>query len=140
MFDVWKTSFLQVERPYPQQIPLTCGIQVTDVRGCNVCFLGETIWHFSTRLSKQLATDRVSQIFKCLQNFKQCESLCSPYCFNIFDRASTSFKLTPVIESILMGEPNLKHKTVPCKFKTSFIAFAAFLCGYYKFNFVLCVL
>ena len=36
--------------------------------GCNACYVGETVWHFSMRVKEHLASDRASRIFKHLQN------------------------------------------------------------------------
>ena len=32
--------------------------------GCNNCYVGETCWHFSTRVREHLVNDRASHIFK----------------------------------------------------------------------------
>ena len=45
--------------------------------GCNACYVGETTWHFSTRLREHLVTDKTSHIFKHLQNSEHCRALCS---------------------------------------------------------------
>ena len=38
--------------------------------GCNARYVGETVWHFYSRVKKHLASDRASHIFKLLQNSK----------------------------------------------------------------------
>lgn len=59
----------------------------------NASYVGETVRHFSTRVKEHLASDRVSQIFKHLQNSEHCRSWCSADCFHVLDHASTSFQL-----------------------------------------------
>ena len=61
--------------------------------GCNACYVGETYRHFSTRVREHLAIDRVSHIFKHLQNSEHCRALCSADCFHVLDHASTSSQL-----------------------------------------------
>ena len=65
--------------------------------GCNACYVGETVRHFSTRVNEHLASHRASRIFKHLQNSEHCRALCSAYCFHVLDHASTSFKLKLII-------------------------------------------
>lgn len=61
--------------------------------GSNASYVGETVRHFSTRVKEHLASDRVSQIFKHLQNSEHCRSWCSADCFHVLDHASTSFQI-----------------------------------------------
>ena len=61
--------------------------------GCNACYVGETTRHFSTRVREHLVSDRVSHVFKHLQNSEQCRALSSGECFHILDHASTTFQL-----------------------------------------------
>lgn len=61
--------------------------------GSNASYVGETVRHFSTRVKEHLASDRVSQIFRHLQNSEHCRSWCSADCFHVLDHASTSFQL-----------------------------------------------
>ena len=61
--------------------------------GCNVCYVGETARHFSTRAREYLGSDRASHVFKHLQNSEHCRALCSLDCFHILDHASTIFQL-----------------------------------------------
>ena len=61
--------------------------------GCNICYVGETTRHFSTRVREHLVTDKASYIFKHLQNSEHCRALCSVDCFYILDHAPTGFQL-----------------------------------------------
>ena len=61
--------------------------------GCNTCYFGETTQLFSTRVHEHLVSDKVSHIFKHLQNSERCHALFSVECFHILDHASTSFQL-----------------------------------------------
>ena len=62
--------------------------------GCNACYIGETIRHFSTHLHEHLAaSDRASHIFQHPQNSEHCRALCSAVCFPVLDHASTTFQL-----------------------------------------------
>ena len=61
--------------------------------GSNASYVGETVRHFSTRVKEHLASDRVSQIFRHLQNSEHCRSWCSADCFHVLDHSSTSFQL-----------------------------------------------
>ena len=45
--------------------------------GCNACYVGDTVRHFSTHVKEHLASDRTSHIFKHLQNSEHCCALCS---------------------------------------------------------------
>ena len=75
--------------------------------GCNVCYVGETTRHFSTRVREHLAVDKASHIFKHLQNSERCRALCTIDCFHILDHATTSFQLK-IKEAIHI------HKELPC--------------------------
>ena len=61
--------------------------------GCNACHVGETCRHFSTRIREHLVSDRASHIFKHLQDFAHCRTLCSANSFRILDHGSTGFQL-----------------------------------------------
>jgi len=61
--------------------------------GCNGCYVGETVRHFSSRVKEHLASDRASYIFKHLQNSEHCRASCSADCFHVLDDASISFQL-----------------------------------------------
>ena len=61
--------------------------------GRNVCYVGETCRHLSTRVGEHLVSGRTSHIFRHLHNSPQCRTFCSDECFNILDHASTTFQL-----------------------------------------------
>ena len=61
--------------------------------GCNVCYIGETTCHLSTRIKEHLETDKKSHIFAHLLNNETCKALSTENCFEIIDSASTPFKL-----------------------------------------------
>ena len=56
--------------------------------GCNVCYIGETTRHLSTRIEEHLEKDKKSHIFK-----HHCKILSTPDCFQIIDSASSKFRL-----------------------------------------------
>ena len=45
------------------------------------------------RVREYLVSDRTSHIFRHLQNFPQCPTLCSDECFSILQHAFTTFQL-----------------------------------------------
>ena len=63
--------------------------------GCGACYVGETTRHFSTRVREHSFIDSTSEIFKHLQNFEHCHTLCCIRndCFSILDNHSTTFQL-----------------------------------------------
>ena len=58
--------------------------------GCNACYVGETVRHFSKHVMEHLVSDRASHIFKHLQNSDYCHALCSADCFHVLDHTSTT--------------------------------------------------
>ena len=102
---------------------------------------GETSRHFSTHVREPLSRDKVSHIFKHLQNSQHCRTLCSADCFNVLDHASSSFQLK--MKEAIKREPSLNS---PCKSKTILMTltlsrFTSFCChisiftAYFKFYF-----
>ena len=79
--------------------------------GCNECYVGETVRHFSMRVKEHLAIDRASHIFKHPQNSEHCRALCSADCFDVLDHACTSFQLK-IKEAIHIQreQPSLKQQ------------------------------
>ena len=61
--------------------------------GSNVCCIGETTRHLSTRIKGHLQTDKKSHIFAHLVNNETCKALSTENCFERIDSASTPFKL-----------------------------------------------
>ena len=61
--------------------------------GCNVCYIGETTRHLSTRIEEHLEKDKKSHIFKHLDEKHYCKILSTPDCFQIIDSASSKFRL-----------------------------------------------
>ena len=61
--------------------------------GCSARYVGETSRHFTTRVREHLSTDRVSHVYKHLQNSDKCRNLCTEKNFIILDSASTVFQL-----------------------------------------------
>ena len=59
--------------------------------GCNACYVGETCWHFSTRVREHLVSDRAFHIFRHLKDPPHCRALTDN--FLVLDHASTSFQL-----------------------------------------------
>ena len=89
--------------------------------GCNACYVGETTRHFFTRVREHLVSDRVSHIFKHLQNSEQCRALSSGECFDILDHASSTFQLK--IEEafhIQREQPSLNQQLHHVNLKLSF--------------------
>jgi len=60
---------------------------------CNVCYIGETTRHLSTRISEHLSKDKSSHIFKHLLESNVCKEACDSNCFSILDCASTTHQL-----------------------------------------------
>ena len=60
---------------------------------CNACYIGKTIRHLSTRIKKNLETDKKSHIFAHLVNNETCKGLSTENCFEIIDSTSTPFRL-----------------------------------------------
>ena len=61
--------------------------------GCNVCYIGETTHHLSTRIKEHLENDKMSHIFAHLVNNENSMALSIENCFEIIDSASTLFRL-----------------------------------------------
>ena len=60
---------------------------------CNVCYLGETTRHLSTRIKEHSETDKKSLIFVHLVSNDTCKVLGAENCFEIIDSTSTPFRL-----------------------------------------------
>ena len=78
---------------------------------CNVCYVGLTSRHLSTRVREHLVCDRTSHIFRHLQNSQQCRALYSDECFSILDHASKTIQLK-IKEAIHIqrGQATLNHQ------------------------------
>ena len=61
--------------------------------GFNVCCIGETTRHLSTRIKDHLKTDKKSHIFAHLVNNETCKALSTENCSEIIDSVSTPFRL-----------------------------------------------
>ena len=61
--------------------------------GCSARYVGETSQHFTTRVREHLSMDRVSRVYKHLQNSDKCRNLFSEKNFIILGSASTVFHL-----------------------------------------------
>ena len=61
--------------------------------GCNVCYIGETTRHLSTKIKEHLEKDKKSHIFAHLVNNETCKALSTENCFEITNSASTPFRL-----------------------------------------------
>ena len=55
----------------------------------NVCYVGETIGHFITRINDNLQKDPKSNIFKYFLKSWACNNVCNKDCFSVIDRATT---------------------------------------------------
>ena len=60
---------------------------------CNVCYVGETSRHFSTRVNEHLSSDRSSYVFKHLQNSKSSRTSGRTDCFKFLDSAAARFQV-----------------------------------------------
>ena len=60
---------------------------------CKVCYVGETIRHFITRLNKHLHKNPNSKIFKHQQESRICNGQCNEDCFSVIGRATTECQL-----------------------------------------------
>ena len=81
-----------VKDPTPSGLPSHVVYKFTRA-GCNACYVGETVRHFSTSVKQSLVSDRASHIFQHLQKSEHCRALCSADCFHALDHASTTFQL-----------------------------------------------
>ena len=61
--------------------------------GYNACYIGDTTRHLSTRIKRDLETDKKSHIFAHLVNNEICKALSTENCFEKIDSASTPFSL-----------------------------------------------
>ena len=61
--------------------------------GCNACYIGETTRHSSTRIKKDLETDKKSHIFAHPVLNETCRTLSTVNYFEIIDSASTPCRL-----------------------------------------------
>ena len=101
--------------------------------GCNACYVGKTVRHFSTRVREYLSSDKASHIFKHLQNSEHCRALCSADCFHVLDHASSSFQLkTKEAIHIQREQPSLNQQLhhVNLKLFSHFHALLHFFCHY----------
>ena len=57
------------------------------------CFADRGKGQYSLRVTKHLASDRASHIFKHLENSEPCRALCYADYFYVLGHASTSFQL-----------------------------------------------
>ena len=60
---------------------------------CNVCYVGETSRHLTTRIKEHLSKDKASHIYKHLEGSNDCRDKCNDTCFSILDRSGTSYGL-----------------------------------------------
>ena len=77
--------------------------------GCIAWYVGESVWHFSSRVKEHLASVRASHIFKHLENSEHCRALCSADCFHVLDQAFTSFRLE-IKEATRRERPSLNQE------------------------------
>ena len=113
-------NLLGVKDPIPGGLR-SCVVYNFACAGCNACYVGKTIRHFSTRVREHLVSDRASHIFKHLQNSEQCRGLSSGDCFHILDHASTTFQLK-IKEAfhIQREQPSLNQQVHHVNLKLSF--------------------
>ena len=78
--------------PTPRRLR-TCEVHKFLYVCCNVCYVGETSRHLSTRVREHLVSDRTSHSLRHLPNSQQYYTLCSDECFSILDHASTTLPL-----------------------------------------------
>ena len=55
---------------------------------CGVCYVGETSWHFATKINEHLKMDKALHIYKHLISYESCWQKCTPDYFSILDRAA----------------------------------------------------
>ena len=60
---------------------------------CNSCYIGETCRHFKTRIDEHVKKDKKSNIYKHLNNNKECFSSFNSDCFSILDYAPKQFQV-----------------------------------------------
>ena len=61
--------------------------------GCNTCYIGETRRHYQTRIKEHLNMDKVSHIYKHLNNNLECKNVCNETYFRVIDSDSSRFRL-----------------------------------------------
>ena len=89
-----------VKDPIPRGLP-TCVVYKFLCIGCNVCYVGESSRHLSTRVCERMVSDKNSHVFRHLQSSQHCRTLCSDECFSNLYHASTTLQLK-IKESILI--------------------------------------
>ncbi len=82
--------------------------------GCNVCSIGETSRHLSTRVREHLSRDRNSHIFQHLQQSEACRRLSSNNCFSIMDTAPNRLQL--ILRGCMhpLGKPQVELAAQTC--------------------------
>ena len=76
----------------PQSLPLRV-VYKFQCASCNVCYIGETTRHLSTRIREHLVSDKSSHIYKHLQESETCKNSCSAESFTILDYATSKFQI-----------------------------------------------
>ena len=84
---------------------------------CKICYVGETTRHFIARIDEHLQKDTNSNIFKHLQEPRECNSVCNKDCFSVIDRATTEYQ-SEMKEAMHIKwiRPKLNNKSsiIPC--------------------------
>ena len=108
-----------VRDPIPRGLP-TCVVYKFLCIGCNVCYVGESSRHLSTRVCERMVSDKNSHVFRHLQSSQHCRTLCSDECFSNLYHASPTLKLK-IKESILIqwGQATLNHQLYHINLKLS---------------------
>ena len=86
------TNMFKVKDPIPQFLESFVVYKFV-CPGCNVCYIGETTRHLSTKIKEHLEKDKKSHIFAHLVNNETCKALSTENCFEIINSASTPFRL-----------------------------------------------
>ena len=60
---------------------------------CNVCYVGETTRHLTTRVKEHLQSDKSSHVYKHLKSSTECKNTCTEACFSILDFAPSPYSL-----------------------------------------------
>ena len=89
-------STFKIKNLFNVKDPLPGGLRTRVVykfscASCNVCYVGETSRHFSTRVNEHLSSDKSSHVFKHLQNSKSSRTPGTTDCFKVLESAAARF-------------------------------------------------
>ena len=83
---IFKTSkigeYFSAKDKVPKQL-LSMVVYKFVCANCNVCYVGETSRHLTTRVKEHLLSDKSSHVYKHLQSSADCKNICTDACFSV---------------------------------------------------------